>query len=86
MDCNANTVTINGLSWEGITAIEPGLIPLAATARGLRRNDWRAWERLVKGELRWLVGWNANKSELRTSMAWDAAERFLLDCWEGVNR
>lgn len=81
MDCNTNAATINGVSWESMTAIEPGLLDLERSAKRLRKNDWRGWEK-IKANAKRFVGWYASKSELRNDQAYGEVLDHLLSTWE----
>jgi hypothetical protein len=74
-------------TWSELLAVEPRLCEVEQMALGLhrRRYDWRAWGR-IKGDFMPLVGWSAEKYEIRHSAAYDTAYGHLLHCWETGRR
>lgn len=70
-------------SFESCAALEPRLIPLVAVARACPPDDWPVFSRTVKRPMSALVGWFAQgPAELRTSAAYNAVYRHLVDAWE----
>lgn len=67
---------IQTLTIHWITATDPRVGAVLDKARRSRCRTWRIYERL-KGQLDGLVGYNADRPELRSSEAYEAAVQAL---------
>lgn len=74
------------MTWSELTALEPELETLLEKTKAARprRYFWNEWE-LIKGRLKYLVGWDAQKPELGSSEAWDIAYQRLLGAFRTGN-
>lgn len=70
------------MNFHDLCRIEPRLRDVEIDALLRTRPDfWRGWEQ-IKSRMSELVGWDSSKPSLRSSAAYDAAYRYLLDAYE----